>query len=164
MAYPTPSMVYNNNHNQHHQYNTMTAVEHPMSATHTITSYNSPLQYTAVSNGVVPPKYIAKNYNVEHVVAKREAEADSDAFFYNTVANHDSFYNPAAAYPMTSYSSRFPSTYPTYPMTAYSTNYPSYPTIARGYDHSVAFNTYGAVTHSANVGFCTNFRGEQVPC
>ena len=38
MAYPTPSLMYNNNHNQHHQYNTLTAVEHPMSATHTITN------------------------------------------------------------------------------------------------------------------------------
>merc|ERR1712145_20452 len=41
--------------------------------THSLTSYNTPSHYTAVSNGVVGPKYIAKNHGVEHVV-KRDAE------------------------------------------------------------------------------------------
>merc|ERR1712198_397100 len=41
--------------------------------THSLTSYNNPSHYTAVSNGVVGPKYIAKNHGVEHVV-KRDAE------------------------------------------------------------------------------------------
>merc|ERR1712145_5221 len=41
--------------------------------THSLTSYNNPSHYTAVSNGVVGPKYIAKNHGVAHVV-KRDAE------------------------------------------------------------------------------------------
>merc|ERR1712025_1287566 len=50
----------------------------PQVATHTITNYNNPEHYTAVSNGVFGPKYIAKNGAVQHVV-KREAEADAEA-------------------------------------------------------------------------------------
>merc|ERR1711973_499190 len=42
-------------------------------ATHSVTSYNNPSHYTAVSNGAFGPKYIAKNHGVEHVV-KRDAE------------------------------------------------------------------------------------------
>merc|ERR1712025_389296 len=62
----------------------------PQVATHTITNYNNPEHYTAVSNGVFGPKYIAKNGAVQHVV-KREAEAeaeagaDADALLYNTL-------------------------------------------------------------------------------
>merc|ERR1712128_162726 len=44
-------------------------------ASHTVTSYNSPTHFTAVSNGVYGPSYVAKNGAVQHVV-KREAEAD----------------------------------------------------------------------------------------
>merc|ERR1711973_358845 len=42
-------------------------------APHSLTSYNNPSHYTAVSNGAFGPKYIAKNHGVEHVV-KRDAE------------------------------------------------------------------------------------------
>merc|ERR1712180_432463 len=48
-------------------------------ATHSVTSYNNPSHYTAVTNGVFGPKYIAKNHGVEHVV-KRSAEP----FVYST--------------------------------------------------------------------------------
>jgi len=47
-------------------------------ATHTITSYNNPNHYTAVTNGVFGPNYIAKNHGVQHV-AKRSA----DPYFYS---------------------------------------------------------------------------------
>merc|ERR1712098_241406 len=62
----------------------------PQVATHTITNYNNPEHYTAVSNGVFGPKYIAKNGAVQHVVkreaeAEAEAEADADALLYNTL-------------------------------------------------------------------------------
>merc|ERR1711892_789680 len=57
-------------------------------ASHTVTSYNSPNHYTAVSNGVYGPSYVAKNGAVQHVV-KREAEAEADpAFVYNTVPTY----------------------------------------------------------------------------
>merc|ERR1712123_254025 len=55
-------------------------------ASHTVTSYNSPTHYTAVSNGVYGPSYVAKNGAVQHIV-KREAEADP-AFVYNTVPTY----------------------------------------------------------------------------
>merc|ERR1712123_187121 len=57
-------------------------------ASHTVTSYNSPTHYTAVSNGVYGPSYVAKNGAVQHVV-KREADAEADpAFVYNTVPTY----------------------------------------------------------------------------
>merc|ERR1711971_4341 len=56
----------------------------PAVASHTVTSYNSPNHYTAVSNGAFGPSYIAKNGAVQHIV-KREAEAEADpALIYNT--------------------------------------------------------------------------------
>merc|ERR1712098_71952 len=62
----------------------------PQVATHTITNYNNPEHYTAVSNGVFGPKYIAKNGAVQRVVkreaeAEAEADADADALLYNTL-------------------------------------------------------------------------------
>merc|ERR1711894_397915 len=57
----------------------------PAVASHTVTSYNSPNHYTAVSNGVYGPKYVAKNGPVQHVV-KREAEADP-ALIYSNLAS-----------------------------------------------------------------------------
>merc|ERR1711935_534681 len=47
-------------------------------ASHTVTNYNSPTHYTAVSNGAFGPKYIARNGPVQHIV-KREADAEADA-------------------------------------------------------------------------------------
>merc|ERR1712121_475872 len=67
---------------------------------HTLTSYNNPQHYTAVSNGVFGPKYIAKNGAVQHIV-KREAEAEAQWLnpFYNTAAVVPSVYNTAAVVP-----------------------------------------------------------------
>merc|ERR1719330_1704940 len=69
----------------------------PAVASHTVTSYNNPNHYTAVSNGVYGPKYVAKNGPVQHVV-KREAEADP-ALIYSNVAPLASTY--AVASPLT---------------------------------------------------------------
>merc|ERR1712107_180542 len=52
-------------------------------ATHSVTSYKNPNHYTAVTNGVFGPKYIAKNHGVEHVV-KRSAEP----FVYSTSGHY----------------------------------------------------------------------------
>merc|ERR1719431_950045 len=76
--------------------NTVTSVV-PAVASHTVTSYNNPNHYTAVSNGVYGPKYVAKNGPVQHVV-KREAEADP-ALIYSNVAPLASTY--AVASPLT---------------------------------------------------------------
>merc|ERR1711926_74800 len=53
--------------------------------THSVTSYNNPSHYTAVSNGAFGPKYIAKNHGVEHVV-KRDAEPQ--VALYSVPATH----------------------------------------------------------------------------
>merc|ERR1711971_138227 len=68
----------------------------PAVASHTVTSYNSPNHYTAVSNGAFGPSYIAKNGAVQHVV-KREAEAEADpALIYNTPLASTYAYNQVA--------------------------------------------------------------------
>merc|ERR1712156_487325 len=70
-------------------------------ATHQITNYNNPTQYTAESISAFGPKYIAKNGPVQHVV-KREAEAEADpALVYsNVVAPYTTHYTSAVAAPM----------------------------------------------------------------
>merc|ERR1712241_1220099 len=50
----------------------------PALPTHHITNYNNAEQFTAHSNGVFGPQYLAKNGPVEHIV-KREAEAEPEA-------------------------------------------------------------------------------------
>merc|ERR1712128_12108 len=92
-------------------------------ASHTVPSYNSPTHYTAVSNGVYGPSYVAKNGAVQHIV-KREADAEADpAFVYNTVPTYatsnvvasplTTTYNHIAS-PLTTYS------HVAYPLTTYS--------------------------------------------
>merc|ERR1711973_712181 len=102
-------------------------------APHSLTSYNNPSHYTAVSNGAFGPKYIAKNHGVEHVV-KRDAE------------------------PLV-YSSVVPTTYSAVPFT-YSAGH-----VVKGAyaPHAIAATPFG-LTHSSNVGVCTNNMGVQVPC
>merc|ERR1711988_1693950 len=114
-------------------------------ASHTITNYNNPEQYTAVSNGVFGPSYVAKNGPVEHIV-KREAEADP-ALLYSTYG------------------------YPTYAGVYGAGVYghlAAAPAVVanplvKTPDHAVAATAFG-YTHSSNVGICTNVNGVQVPC
>merc|ERR1712098_523545 len=66
---------------------------------HTVTSYKSPTHYTAVSNGVFGPKYIAKNGAVQPIVT-REAEAQwFNPPLYNTAAVVPALYNMVHAAP-----------------------------------------------------------------
>merc|ERR1712168_94990 len=58
----------------------------PQVATHAITNYNNPTQYTAVSTSAYGPKYIAKNGPVQHIV-KREAEAEAEPLHLSTYSN-----------------------------------------------------------------------------
>merc|ERR1712168_1337795 len=66
----------------------------PQVASHTVTNYNSPTHYTAVSNGAYGPSYIAKNGPVQHIV-KREAEAEADADAFSVYNNLPLTYNTA---------------------------------------------------------------------
>merc|ERR1712198_752648 len=109
--------------------------------THSLTSYNTPSHYTAVSNGVVGPKYIAKNHGVEHVV-KRDAEPLVSSYYVAGVP------------------SVVPATYSALPVTSYTAGH-----VVKGAyaPHAVAATPFG-LTHSSNVGVCTNNMGVQVPC
>merc|ERR1712145_42523 len=109
--------------------------------THSLTSYNNPSHYTAVSNGVVGPKYIAKNHGVEHVV-KRDAEPLVSGYYVAGVP------------------SVVPATYSALPVTSYTAGH-----VVKGVNapHAVAATPFG-LTHSSNVGVCTNNMGVQVPC
>merc|ERR1711894_637793 len=124
----------------------------PAVASHTVTSYNNPNHYTAVSNGVYGPKYVAKNGPVQHVV-KREAEADP-ALIYSNIAPLASTY--AVASPLTTTYNHVAA-----PLTT-TYNHVATPLASNG-AHAVAATTAGW-THSANVGVCTNVHGQQVAC
>jgi len=122
----------------------------PQVASHTVTSYKNPTHYTAVSNGVYGPQYIAKNGAVQHIV-KREAEAEAEAnhhYLYNGVYN-PTVYNHALV---------TPSVYNTAVHHAVAA-----PSIYKAAPHAVALTPFGA-THSSNVGVCTNNLGAVVPC
>merc|ERR1711937_599692 len=112
----------------------------PQVATHTITNYNNPEHYTAVSNGVVGPKYIAKNGAVQHVVKREaEAEAEADALLYNTlplayntavntVAAPAVTYSHAVAAPAVTYSHAVAAPAVTYKAVAPAVTYKTVPT------------------------------------
>merc|ERR1719232_527165 len=145
----------------------------PAVASHTVTSYNNPNHYTAVSNGVLGPKYVAKNGPVQHVV-KREAEADP-ALIYSHAAPLASTYTVASPLtttynhvahvaPMTTYSHVAPMTTTYNNIVASPVTYAHVATpLASNGAHAVAATNAGW-THSANVGVCTNVHGQQVAC
>merc|ERR1712025_1346282 len=201
----------------------------PQVATHTITNYNNPEHYTAVSNGVFGPKYIAKNGAVQHVVkreAEAEAEADADALLYNTLpltyntavktvpapavtyktvtpavynsavgplvynyngavhqlgkreaeADAEALHYSALPYTYNTAVNTLPVTYNTVaaPAVTYTNavnpavysavnHVVAAPSLYKAAPHAVAFTPQG-VTHSANVGICTNNVGAVVPC
>merc|ERR1719225_617396 len=119
--------------------NTVASHVVPAVASHTVPSYNNPHHYTAVSNGVYGPKYVAKNGPVQHVV-KREAEADPSLIYSNLASTY------AVASPLTTTYNHVA------PLTTY--NHVATPLASNG-AHAVAATTAGW-THSANVGVCTN--------
>merc|ERR1719513_354513 len=150
--------------------NTVASHVVPALASHTLTSYNNPNHYTAVSNGVYGPKYVAKNGPAQHVV-KREAEADP-ALIYSHAAPLASTYTVASPLtttynhvahvaPMTTYSHVAPMTNIVASPVTY-TAHVATPLASNG-AHAVAATTAGW-THSANVGVCTNVHGQQVDC
>merc|ERR1712243_94442 len=154
--------------------NTVASHVVPAVASHTVTSYNNPEHYTAVSNGVLGPKYVANNGPVQHVV-KREAEADP-ALIYSHAAPLSSTYTVASPLtttynhvahvaPMTTYSHVAPMTTTYNNIVAFPVTYTAHvatPLASNG-AHAVAATTAGW-THSANVGVCTNVHGQQVAC
>merc|ERR1712106_1246206 len=178
-AFATPAVTYN------------TAAVSPVPyaqhqvASHTVTNYNSPTHYTAVSNGVFGPKYIAKNGHVQHIVkreADAEADADADAPVYTLpVTYNHAVNNPvvnSVATPVVTYNAAVnnavvtPSVYNTavhHGVVAPSVYNAAFnhvvatPSIYNTAPHAVAVTPQG-LTHSSNVGVCTNNMGAVVPC
>merc|ERR1712106_675939 len=148
-------------------------------ASHTVTNYNSPTHYTAVSNGAFGPKYIARNGPVQHIV-KREADAEADAVAdalvytlpYNTAVNTiPATYNHAVATPVVNSAATPVVTYnaAVNNVVASPSVYNSAlhrgvvaPSVYNAAPHAVAVTPQG-VTHSSNVGVCTNNMGAVVP-
>merc|ERR1712020_668827 len=160
----------------------------PALPTHHITNYNNAEQFTAHSNGVFGPKYIAKNGPVEHIVkreaeAEPEAEAEADAQYpYFPIHNTYSHVAPVATYnnvaPIPSTYSNIAPITSTYkhvaPITStykhiapITSTYSHVAPMTSTYSHVAPINTYGhqvALTHPSNVGVCLNNMGIQVPC
>merc|ERR1711936_973710 len=142
--------------------------------THHITNYNNAEQFTAHSNGVFGPKYIAKNGPVEHIV-KREAEAEPEAdaqYPYFPIHNTYSHVAPVATYnnvaPIPStYSNIAPITSTYKHVAPIPSTYSHVAPMTSTYSHVAPINTNGhqvALTHPSNVGVCLNNMGIQVPC
>merc|ERR1711990_264568 len=126
----------------------------PALPTHHITNYNNAEQFTAHSNGVFGPKYIAKNGPVEHIV-KREAEAEPEA-----EAEADAQYPYFPIHNTYSHVAPITSTYKHIaPITS---TYKHVAPITSTYSHVAPITTYGhqvALTHPSNVGVCLNNMG-----
>merc|ERR1739848_695344 len=130
----------------------------PALPTHHITNYNNAEQFTAHSNGVFGPKYIAKNGPVEHIV-KREAEADAQ-YPHFPIHNTYSHVAPVATYnnvaPITStYSNIAPITSTYKHVAPITSTYSQVAPMTSTYSHVAPINTYGhqvALTHPSNVG------------
>merc|ERR1712127_328239 len=149
-------------------------------ATHAVTSYNSPTHYTAVSTAAHGPSYVARNGVVQHVVAKREAEAEAEPLTYINSLPYTQAYTQAYATPVVnSVYSHIPSTYAVAPAThtvahtAYAVAPTAYAVAPTAYSvasplvhngaHGVVATSTGAV-HSSHVGICLNNVGVQVAC
>merc|ERR1712106_1027564 len=135
--------------------------------------------YTAVSNGAFGPKYIARNGPVQHIVkreADAEADADADALVYtlpyNTAVNTlPAIYNHAVATPVVNSVATPVVTYkaavnnvvatPSVYNSAFNHGVVA-PSVYNAAPHAVAVTPQG-ITHSSNVGVCTNNMGAVVP-
>merc|ERR1719481_1982372 len=121
--------------------------------------------YTAVHHGVV-------GYSHPVLYGKREAEAEP---FYGYVAGVSPYVHHAGIHHgVVGYSGYHPYVYgkreaeaePFYGYTAGVVPYAHHAAIVAptALGHAVAVTGYGHVTHSSNVGVCTNVAGVQVPC
>merc|ERR1712193_171127 len=118
----------------------------------------------AVYNSAVSP--LVYNYNgAVHHLGKREAEADAEAlhysalpYTYNTAVNTlPVTYNTVSAPAITYTNAVNPAVYSAV------NHVVAAPSLYKAAPHAVAFTPQG-VTHSANVGICTNNVGAVVPC
>merc|ERR1711997_609115 len=162
--------------------------------TQVVSNYGRSDQFTAQATpfGQVLglPKYIAKNGPTEHVVQKREAEAEADAdlVFSRTgvasVFSQPAVYNQQMPFQQPAvYKEQMAFQQPAMPMAPVVSSYatPAMPFnnafdqinvampfnnagVYRAFDQSnVAITPFGE-THSSNIGLCFNNMGQQVPC
>merc|ERR1712038_1465830 len=154
--------------------------------TQVVTNYNSPAHYTAqatpLGKALGLPQYVAKNGALEHVVQKREAEAEAepeaDPLLYTAGVHAPVTYTGlhAAVAPAVTYTGLNKVVAPavTYtglnklvsPVTYTGLNTAVYPYAGvYGAHHAVVpAATATGYTHSSNVGLCFNNYGVQVSC
>merc|ERR1711974_291202 len=135
--------------------------------TQVVSNYEAPDHYTAhatpLGKALGVPSYVAKNGELEHVVEKREAEADP-AVVYSGVL------------PTTYSHGVLPTTYThgVVPAVTYNRHVPTYTNIYNSHvpvSYAGVYNAAPAVaatplglTHPSNVGLCFNNEGVQVSC
>merc|ERR1712002_1434479 len=130
--------------------------------TQVVSNYEAPDHYTAhatpLGKALGVPSYVSKNGELEHVVEKREAEADP-AVVYSGVL------------PTTYSHGVLPTTYThgVAPAVAYNHHVPTYTNIYNRHvpvSYAGVYNAAPAVaaTHPSNVGLCFNNEGVQVSC
>merc|ERR1711997_673436 len=149
-----------------------------------------PAQATPFGQVLGLPKYIAKNGPAEHVVQKREAEAEADADLVFSRTGVASIFSQPAVYNQQMpfqqpavYKEQMAFQQPAMPMAPVVSSYatPAMPFnnafdqinvampfnnagVYRAFDQSnVAITPFGE-THSSNIGLCFNNMGQQVPC
>merc|ERR1712033_114599 len=154
--------------------------------TQVVTNYNSPAHYTAqatpLGKALGLPQYVAKNGNLEHVVHKREAEAEAepeaDPLLYTAGVHAPVTYTGLnnVVSPVVPYTGLNAAVAPavTYtglnkvvsPVTYTGLNTAVYPYAGvYGAPHAVVpAATATGYTHSSNVGLCFNNYGVQVSC
>merc|ERR1712241_1425009 len=155
-----------------------------------VTNYKSPLQYTAHSTLLGQtlglPKYIAKNGPVEHIVNKREAEAEAEPEADpQLLLSNGVLPLSTGVLPTTLHASVLPavpavksvhvasplvksvvSPWATTPLVKSVATAPLVKSVATPWAtglNNVAITPFGA-THPSNVGLCLNWQGQQVPC
>merc|ERR1712038_1131680 len=141
--------------------------------TQVVTNYNSPAHYAAqatpLGKALGLPQYVAKNGALEHVVQKREAEAEAqpeaDPLLYTAGVHAPVTYTGlhAAVAPAVTYTGLnklvSPVTY-----TGLNTAVYPYAGVYGAHHAVVPAATATGYTHSSNVGLCFNNYGVQVSC
>merc|ERR1712061_751825 len=102
--------------------------------------------------------YYGKRSAEAEAAPAADAKADADAFYgYYGYAHHPGAYG--YPYGLGAYGAFGYAGYPY----AYGLHYGGIAATNAALGHAVAY-TAGGVTHSSNVGVCTNYLGAQVPC
>merc|ERR1712002_84616 len=139
--------------------------------TQVVSNYYAPDHYTAhatpLGKALGVPSYVSKNGELEHVVEKREAEADPAVVYSGVLPTTYSH----GVLPTTYSHGVLPTTYThgVAPAVTYNHHVPTYTNIYNRHvpvSYAGVYNAAPAVaaTHPSNVGLCFNNEGVQVSC